>query len=370
METLTLLFAKSNVLLNLDRYLNNITVTMSLIPGFKYDIFISYAHNDNKTVNGWVGKFVSTLRDALGQHTGENEGLRIWYDSSKIAGNTTFNSKIEKGIRDSAILICFDSPSYLRSDYCKKEREVFGEKAQKDFVGGLHVDDNLRIIHILLNNIPINKWPPEFEPTEGFKAFYNVSEENKLGDPLPFANPKFDEVALSVRNAVVKLADSINAIPRPEIEQDDEDRRDGGKVVEENINAALSNPPLSRIKIALICTAIAFLLIAGWYWLKPTNTKTIPPGNGYPDTAALHRQFALLHSFKDSSMTTISKTINNVNGHYFAESAEVYQNNNPYEPEKYLLDLTSIDITNLRIDSCHYYADGKIKQLYITNPTP
>ena len=35
----------------------------SLIPGFEYDIFISYRHNDNQS--GWVTEFVNALKEEL-----------------------------------------------------------------------------------------------------------------------------------------------------------------------------------------------------------------------------------------------------------------------------------------------------------------
>ena len=36
----------------------------SIIPGFEYDIFVSYRHNDNK-YDGWVTEFVEKLNQEL-----------------------------------------------------------------------------------------------------------------------------------------------------------------------------------------------------------------------------------------------------------------------------------------------------------------
>ena len=36
----------------------------SIIPGYEYDIFISYRQNDNKR-DGWVTNFVAALKDEL-----------------------------------------------------------------------------------------------------------------------------------------------------------------------------------------------------------------------------------------------------------------------------------------------------------------
>ena len=36
----------------------------SVVPGFEYDIFISYRHNDNRS--GWVTEFANALQEATG----------------------------------------------------------------------------------------------------------------------------------------------------------------------------------------------------------------------------------------------------------------------------------------------------------------
>jgi len=35
----------------------------SIVPGYKYDIFISYRQNDNRS--GWVTEFVAALQEEL-----------------------------------------------------------------------------------------------------------------------------------------------------------------------------------------------------------------------------------------------------------------------------------------------------------------
>jgi TolB-like protein len=50
----------------------------SLLPGYEYDIFISYRHNDNRT--GWVTEFVKNLRDELASSMKGN--VSVYFDSS------------------------------------------------------------------------------------------------------------------------------------------------------------------------------------------------------------------------------------------------------------------------------------------------
>ena len=55
---------------------------MSLLPGFEYDIFISYRHNDNRS--GWVTEFVNALQEELAATV--KEPLSIYFDKNPHDG--------------------------------------------------------------------------------------------------------------------------------------------------------------------------------------------------------------------------------------------------------------------------------------------
>lgn len=54
----------------------------SVIPGYEYDIFISYRHNDNKS--GWVTEFVKNLQEELAATI--KEPLSVYFDSNPHDG--------------------------------------------------------------------------------------------------------------------------------------------------------------------------------------------------------------------------------------------------------------------------------------------
>lgn len=54
----------------------------SIIPGFEYDIFISYRHNDNRS--GWVTEFVNALQEELASTI--KEPLSIYFDQNPHNG--------------------------------------------------------------------------------------------------------------------------------------------------------------------------------------------------------------------------------------------------------------------------------------------
>ncbi len=55
----------------------------SLIPGYEYDIFISYRHKDNKG-DHWVTEFVNSLRTEL--ESTFKEDISIYFDSNPKDG--------------------------------------------------------------------------------------------------------------------------------------------------------------------------------------------------------------------------------------------------------------------------------------------
>ena len=54
----------------------------SLLPGFEYDIFISYRHNDN--LDGWVTAFVDSLEKELKGTL--KDSLTIYFDRNPHDG--------------------------------------------------------------------------------------------------------------------------------------------------------------------------------------------------------------------------------------------------------------------------------------------
>jgi hypothetical protein len=93
---------------------------MAQVPGFEYDIFISYIHDDNHSPTaapGWVDRFHDALESMLKYRRGLSD-LTIWRDK-KLDGNTAFNNSIENKIKHSALFFVLNSRNYPRIDYCR-----------------------------------------------------------------------------------------------------------------------------------------------------------------------------------------------------------------------------------------------------------
>jgi TIR domain len=169
---------------------------MAFVPGFDYDLFISYAHTDNSTATpkkaGWVKQFHDKLTIQLAQLVGGSVGMvRIWWDE-RLDGSQVFNEVIQNRINQSALFLALTSPTYLQSDYCLKELRWFRQKARGEKVG-LQIGERMRIVNVLLYNIPYDKWPEEFPGRTGFPFHDAQGKQGKgIGRPLDPQEKRFE----------------------------------------------------------------------------------------------------------------------------------------------------------------------------------
>ncbi|HTU48584.1 MAG TPA: toll/interleukin-1 receptor domain-containing protein [Bryobacteraceae bacterium] len=115
---------------------------MAYVPGFRNDVFISYAHGDDAPAlssdgRGWVSYFHERLQTAVQQRVGFP--VSVWMDRRNLQSYVDFDSEIHNQL-DAAILILIMSPSYTNSHYCKRERDSFlelvGNKHKPKFCTG------------------------------------------------------------------------------------------------------------------------------------------------------------------------------------------------------------------------------------------
>jgi hypothetical protein len=97
---------------------------MTFVPGFDHDVFISYAHGDDRD---WVNLFLDRLRTALGRLL---PGADVWIDKDDLRKSRDFEKDIPASLQSSAVLISLVSPIYVTRPYCvHQECRRFGELA-------------------------------------------------------------------------------------------------------------------------------------------------------------------------------------------------------------------------------------------------
>ena len=161
---------------------------MTHIPGYQYDIFISYAHDDNVVLEGdvgWVTQFESSLRNWLTKLRSYNN-LSIWFDR-ELNGNTLFDRKIKECVEHSALFFIIHSSNYQQSKYCEKELDCFLQYNQR-YRDGIHIDHESRIFSLLIANINHDHWPKTLSSVPGFR-FHDAEDDWKLKNARS-RNPK------------------------------------------------------------------------------------------------------------------------------------------------------------------------------------
>ncbi|MEJ8848562.1 TIR domain-containing protein [Variovorax rhizosphaerae] len=162
---------------------HNRSVDMAFLPGFAFDIFVSYSHVDNLG-DLWVNKFHDRLEIALAKQHGRAGVITLWRDK-RLHGNQLFDNTIKAAVEGSALFLAITSNGYLASDYCLQELRWFHAKAEAEPQGG-RVGDTSRICNVLLAPLPPERWPVEYGRSSGF-PFHDADDPNDpsgaLGQP-------------------------------------------------------------------------------------------------------------------------------------------------------------------------------------------
>jgi hypothetical protein len=96
---------------------------MAYVPGFRHDVFISYAHGDDRD---WINRLVDRLLPAVKHRLGVEPS--IWIDDDELRRSRDFSKEIPESVKASAVFLLLPSPTYIRSRYCiDEECRVFDE---------------------------------------------------------------------------------------------------------------------------------------------------------------------------------------------------------------------------------------------------
>ena len=94
------------------------------------DIFVSYAHIDNKPLQenkkGWISYFTKHLLYETSRRLGLEEDSSLWMDF-KLKSNDSVTPEIRKQLEESKVLIVMMSKGWLKSKWCTWELNYFCE---------------------------------------------------------------------------------------------------------------------------------------------------------------------------------------------------------------------------------------------------
>lgn len=103
-------------------------ITPDNIRYYKYDIFVSYAHDDNNTDNQ-ILNLISRIEEDYNTHCGNESlgALKIFRDRDSIVGGEDWEEKIANGLMHSRMMIAVLSPTYFTREYCRFEFKTWCE---------------------------------------------------------------------------------------------------------------------------------------------------------------------------------------------------------------------------------------------------
>ncbi len=185
---------------------------MSFLPNYEDDIFISYAHNDNQALldgqRGWIDNFHQALEKRLQVHLGAK--AKIWRDP-RLQGNDYFADALVEQIPRVAILVSVLSPSYVNSEWCRKEMELFCRIASD--TGGMRLGSKARIFKVEKVNVPLGKLPAELQGMTGYAFYYMDEKAHRPRELSPESGPphaieywqKIDDVAQDITSLLEEM---------------------------------------------------------------------------------------------------------------------------------------------------------------------
>lgn len=96
---------------------------MGYLPGYKWDLFVSYSHHDAKYLDdGWINQFKQKLVHEV--ESGILGKLDVFFDQVEQKAFNTIECILQE-VRDSAILVIVLSPNWAKSEWCNRELEEF-----------------------------------------------------------------------------------------------------------------------------------------------------------------------------------------------------------------------------------------------------
>ena len=100
---------------------------MAYVPGFEYDIYISYVRGDDAIGRqGWVNDFVNSLYEEVRSGL-EGPGFRMFFDKRHPNFNDidSISDFIKEKVPKSAVFVAIDLPNYFMSSVAQEEISAF-----------------------------------------------------------------------------------------------------------------------------------------------------------------------------------------------------------------------------------------------------
>jgi hypothetical protein len=184
---------------------------------FIYDIFISYAHLDDRSPEGDAKGWIDLLHERLSIRVSQALGyeVSIWRDGHNLQGNDLLDGAIGQGITQSLLLVPILSPRYVQSEWCNREMAAFhaAEPPPQAAAPGFRT----RVFKVIKTPIPKhlkNLEPEHIRSLTGYQ-FYGEDETEFSSDPKDksYYWTVLDRLVRQITARLIELKYSTNSQP-------------------------------------------------------------------------------------------------------------------------------------------------------------
>jgi TolB-like protein len=248
----------------------------SIVPGYEYDIFISYRQKDNKG-DRWVSEFVDALKTEL--ESTFKEDVSVYFDINPCNGllETHDVDASLKGKLKCLVFIPIISQTYCdaKSFAWQNEFAVFNKMAKEDQFGRdiRLTSGNVasRILPIKIHDLdPEDSDLLENELGGVLRSIEFIYKSAGVNRPLtPSDNPDKNLNKTFYRDQINKVANSVKEI----ITAIKKNNQKGGEVLKEVISVKSAPSKNLKVKIIIGSLLVVVLLVLG-YFLIPKLSKS------------------------------------------------------------------------------------------------
>jgi TIR domain len=188
---------------------------MSFVPGYDQDVFVSYAHIDDRPYFeprageepplGWVGTLVRHLKNQLGQKIGRSDACKLWFDNQSLRGNHLLTEEIAVQLERSAAFVAIVSPGYLASAWCRDELNLFFRRSTPELARSVFLIEKAPLD-------PDEPSPPELRARRAYRFWFPDRNEQPRTLAVPVPHEDEREYYRQIEDLARDLADKLKAM--------------------------------------------------------------------------------------------------------------------------------------------------------------
>jgi len=203
---------------------------------FKHDVYVSYARQDNQFPLSWVDELVRhlSLRFNVLDPT---RGVRIFFARSDVETGTNWSTTLQDAVTNSALFLAIVSPSYVHTEWCHRELDLF--------LAGVPRDSG-RVF--LVQKLPVEpgELPEPLRDLVGFRFFEGRERPLELSNRTGGFEEAISRLAYDIRDRLRVIANSAERETGPRTSTNDPKRGNVDSIDlphEPSLGIELDEPP-------------------------------------------------------------------------------------------------------------------------------